>query len=119
MNLTKDVIKFFLLGLVYWAYIVWFARSVIEDYALLVNGFLVPFLVGSVAYLTFRSQSLVRIILATNVSLIAALVTAGGGDPAMPGLHLVAIATMTAITFLGAIITAGAVVTLRAFWSRL
>lgn len=118
MNLTQEIIKFILLGTAYWAYMNWVSQTVTEESALLVNGFIVPFLVGAVGYLIFRSQGTVRVILATSVSLFAALVVSAGGDPAKPGLHLVAIAAMTAISCLGAVATAGAVFALQSSRAR-
>jgi hypothetical protein len=113
MKLTQEALKFLLLYAAYWAYMVWFAQRVPEQSALLINGVLVPFLVGSVGYLIFRGSNLVRVILATGVSLLAALIVSGGGDPAKPGAHLVVIAVTTAISCLGAVATAGVVVALQ------
>ena len=118
MNLAREVIKFFLLGVAYWAYMVWVAPKVPEQLAVLINGMFFPFLAGSVGYLSFCGHSLVRIILATSVALFAALVVSGGGDPAKPGVHLVAIAVMTAISCLGAVATAGAVAALKTLRAR-
>jgi hypothetical protein len=113
MNPALETLKFFLLGATYWAYIVWGTKMVTEEWALLVNGFVIPFLVGSVGYLIFKSQKALRILLVTIASLFAALIAAKGGDPAKPGLHLIAIAVMTAISFLGAIATAGVFIALQ------
>jgi hypothetical protein len=118
MNLTQEIIKFILLGTAYWAYMNWVSQTVTEESALLVNGFIVLFLVGSVGYLIFHGQGTVRVILATGVSLFTALVVSAGGDPAKPGLHLVAIAAMTAISCLGAVATAGAVFALQSLRAR-
>jgi hypothetical protein len=113
MSFAQEALKFFLLGISYWAYMIWGARLVTEGWALLVNGFVIPFLVGSVGYLIFKSQKVLRILLVTIASLFAALIAAKGGDPAKPGLHLIAIAVMTAISFLGAIATAGVFIALQ------
>lgn len=118
MSLTQEIIKFILLGTAYWAYMNWVSQTVTEESALLINGFIVPFLVGSVGYIIFHGQGTVRVILATGVSLFAALVVSAGGDPAKPGLHLVAIAAMTAISCLGAVATAGVVVALQSLRAR-
>jgi hypothetical protein len=118
LNLTQEIIKFTLLGTAYWAYMNWVSHTVTEEIALLVNGFIAPFLVGAVGYLIFRSQGTVRVILAMGISLFAALVVTAGGDPAKPGLHLVAIAAMTAISFLGAVSIAGVVVALQSLRAR-
>ena len=118
MNLTREVVKFLLLGIAYWAYMISAAQVINEESALLVNGFIVPFVVGSIGYLSFRSQKMARVILATSVSLLAALVASEGGDPAKPGVHLVVIAVMTAISFLGAVTTAGAAVAVQTLRTR-
>jgi hypothetical protein len=97
---------------------VWIAQRIPEQMTLLINGVFVPFLVGSVGYLSFRGHTLVRIILTTSVALFAALIASEGGDPAKPGVHLVAIAVMTAISCLGAVATAGAVAALQTLQER-
>jgi hypothetical protein len=59
LGLTQEIIKFILLGTAYWAYMNWVSQTVTEESALLVSGFIVPFLVGAVGYLIFRGQGTV------------------------------------------------------------
>jgi len=114
MNIYAEIVKIVILGAAYWAYMAWVSPNISEQLALPVNGVVIPILIGSAGYISFRGHDVQRVVLATAVVFVVILSIAGKGDPAKPGIQLVPIAVMTFFSFIGAISTYGIFYLVRA-----